>query len=148
MSNVLNYKGYTAKVEYDAAAAVLIGRVDGIDAVIDFFSMSAELIESEFKTAVDGYLNDCKVNGVPPQTPCEEANPSKKGTYYICRLDASPYNDSLLGRDMCVLRQASNLDIISDFIAELIQAGTAANDIVVMKREAFGVFVDVAFLEE
>lgn len=66
MSNVLEYKGYHAKVVYDADSKSLHGKIEGIK---DFVNFEAEIIadvEKEFHTAVDDYLALCEELGKSP----------------------------------------------------------------------------------
>ena len=60
MKNVLEYKGYHAKIEYDAESKLLRGRIEGINDYVDFEAEDASSIEKEFHSAVDDYLVFCK----------------------------------------------------------------------------------------
>lgn len=66
MKNILEYKGYYSKVEYSAEDGVLFGKIEGINDLVTFESESATEIESEFKAAVDDYLETCKAQGKIP----------------------------------------------------------------------------------
>ena len=56
MSNILKYKGFSAKIEYSAEDHVLYGKIDGIMDLVNFESRDAERIEQVFHNAVDEYL--------------------------------------------------------------------------------------------
>ena len=69
MSNILRYKGYFAKVDFDLDDKLLFGKIEGISDLITFESNSAEKIEKEFENAVDDYLVYCKEIGKKPEKP-------------------------------------------------------------------------------
>lgn len=66
MSNILEYKGYLAKIEYSAADGVLYGKIEGIKDLVNFESETAAGIEQEFHSAVDDYLALCAELGQEP----------------------------------------------------------------------------------
>ncbi len=66
MSNILEYKGYYAKIEYSAEDQVLYGKIEGINDLVNFESTSPTQIQQEFEQAVDGYLDFCKEIGKSP----------------------------------------------------------------------------------
>lgn len=65
--NVMNYKGYAARVEYSAEDEALIGRVAGIEDVIGFHADSVAALHRAFQEAVDDYLETCEKLGREPQ---------------------------------------------------------------------------------
>lgn len=67
MNNILEYKGYHARIEYDRDDACLRGKIEGIRDLITFESSDAERIESEFHEAVDDYLTFCAEVGKTPE---------------------------------------------------------------------------------
>ena len=62
----IEYKGYHAKIEYNAEEGLLRGKIDGINDLVNFESDSAEKIVEEFHLAVDDYLEFCKEVGKEP----------------------------------------------------------------------------------
>ncbi len=65
----LNYKGYFAKVEFDADDKIFTGRVVGIRDVIGFHGESVSELEAAFTQAIDDYLAACeKLGQVPNKT--------------------------------------------------------------------------------
>lgn len=66
MNNVLEYKGYMARIEYSAQDHVLYGKIEGIKDLVNFESDSADGIEKEFHCAVDDYLELCEELGQSP----------------------------------------------------------------------------------
>ena len=59
MKNYLEYKGYRTRIEFDPAAKLLHGKIEGISDLVTF--------ENEFHTAVDDYLDFCKEIGKCPE---------------------------------------------------------------------------------
>lgn len=66
MSNIIQYKGYFASVDYSVEGKVLYGKIEGINDLINFESESADQIENEFHEAVDEYLRYCESIGKKP----------------------------------------------------------------------------------
>ena len=66
-SDLLHYKGYSARPEYSAEDRVFYGTILGISDMVDFHSESAKDLEDEFHKAVDDYLDFCKEIGKEPQ---------------------------------------------------------------------------------
>lgn len=69
MSNVLEYKGYIASVEFSADDMCLFGKIEHINDLIMFDGKDAEEIESAFHEAVDSYLAFCSERGKEPNQP-------------------------------------------------------------------------------
>ena len=66
-NDLLEYKGYRARVVYDNETKSLWGEVVGITDYIDFQSDSLKTIEKEFRKAVDEYLTFCEEVGKEPE---------------------------------------------------------------------------------
>ena len=60
MKNILEYKGYHTKIEFDAETFVLRGKIEGIKDFVDFECSDVTQVEEEFHNAVDEYLEFCK----------------------------------------------------------------------------------------
>ena len=75
-SNILEYKGYLAKIEYVAEEKILYGKIEGIADLVTFESNSADTVEQEFRSAVDDYLIFCEEAG-------KEPNKAYKGSFNI-----------------------------------------------------------------
>jgi len=56
---MMEYKGYHARLEYDADDHCLVGEVVGINDTIVFSGISTEELEGAFRESVDGYLDMC-----------------------------------------------------------------------------------------
>ena len=66
---MMEYKGYTAKVEFDDAAEIFHGEVIGIKDVVTFQGKTAKELKKAFKESVDDYLSFCKERGEAPNKP-------------------------------------------------------------------------------
>ena len=67
MKNLMEYKGYHTKIEFDAESMSLRGKIEGINDYIDFEAEDISNIEKEFHAAVDDYLEFCKEVGKDPE---------------------------------------------------------------------------------
>ena len=66
MSNILEYNGYHASVEYDADDGILVGSVIGVRDTLAFHGRNnTEIIES-FHSCIDTYLEICEARGISP----------------------------------------------------------------------------------
>lgn len=65
----MEYRGYSARVEFDPDAQILHGELAGIADVITFQAESAAALEREFELAVDDYLEFCAERGRDSQKP-------------------------------------------------------------------------------
>lgn len=65
--NILEYKGYHTRVEYDAESNSLRGKIEGILDYIDFECSDLNAVEEEFHAAVDDYLDFCEEVGKTPE---------------------------------------------------------------------------------
>ena len=75
-NNVLEYKGYHTKVEFDSEDLVLRGKIEGINDLVDFECEDLKGVEKEFHEAVDDYLVFCKEVG-------KEPDKEYKGTFNV-----------------------------------------------------------------
>jgi predicted HicB family RNase H-like nuclease len=66
---MLNYKGYTGRVEYDSDAKLFHGEVLDLSDVITFQGKSVDEIERAFRESIDDYLDFCKSRGESPEKP-------------------------------------------------------------------------------
>lgn len=56
MKNLLKYKGYHTKIEFDSEDLVFRGKIEGIKDLVNFESADISTVEEEFHAAVDEYL--------------------------------------------------------------------------------------------
>jgi predicted HicB family RNase H-like nuclease len=71
--NIMNYKGYTASMEYDAVDKIIVGRIMDISDRIAFHGESVSAFEAMFHESVDGYLDACRRFGKNPEKPAIHA---------------------------------------------------------------------------
>ena len=67
--NTLNYKGYSARIEFDAEDEIFFGRLAGVSDVIGFHADSVSDLKQAFHDAVDDYVETCRKLGKAPQKP-------------------------------------------------------------------------------
>lgn len=67
--NIMNHKGYTAKIEFDERDNIFVGRVLGLHAMISFHGETVAELRSAFETAIEEFLQDCKEQGIRPEKP-------------------------------------------------------------------------------
>jgi predicted HicB family RNase H-like nuclease len=65
--NTMNYKGYTAQIEFDERDNIFVGRVLGVRTIISFHGETVIELRSEFEAAVNDYLADCVDQGLAPE---------------------------------------------------------------------------------
>jgi predicted HicB family RNase H-like nuclease len=66
---MMEYKGYTAKVEFDDEAEIFHGEVIGIKDVVTFQGKTARELKKAFRESVDDYLSFCRERGEAPNKP-------------------------------------------------------------------------------
>lgn len=69
MNNVMTYKGYNARVDYDAEDEIFFGRIAGITDGVSFHGESVAELKAAFQEAVDDYLETCRKVGKQPEKP-------------------------------------------------------------------------------
>lgn len=69
MSNVMTYKGYSARIEYDDEDGILFGQIAGIRDGVGFHADTVEGLRAAFHEAVDDYLETCAKVGKEAQKP-------------------------------------------------------------------------------
>ncbi|MEY3356796.1 MAG: type II toxin-antitoxin system HicB family antitoxin [Burkholderiaceae bacterium] len=67
--SMMNYKGFSARIEYSDEDGCFIGRVAGIQDVIGFHGQSVAKLRAAFKEAIDDYLETCARVGKQPNKP-------------------------------------------------------------------------------
>ena len=66
---MIQYKDYTAKVEFDDEADIFHGEVIGLRDVITFQGKTVDEIREAFRESVDDYLAFCAKRGEEPEKP-------------------------------------------------------------------------------
>ena len=67
--NVMTYKGYSARIEFDAEDGIFVGRIANINDVVGFHGTSVDELTAAFQEAVDDYVETCEKAGKTPEKP-------------------------------------------------------------------------------
>lgn len=67
--NMMTYRGYFARVDFDGEDEIFFGRIAGISDVIGFHGESVVDLKQAFHEAVDDYIKTCSEIGKEPQKP-------------------------------------------------------------------------------
>ncbi len=67
MKNVMHYKGYLARIDYDESDRVFSGNVLGMAENISFHGASVDELRGDFEFAIDHYLAVCREAGIKAQ---------------------------------------------------------------------------------
>ena len=67
MNNMLEYKGYHARIEFDSEDMIFVGTVFGINDSLSFHGSSVEELQNKFSTCIDNYLLMCSEIGKEPE---------------------------------------------------------------------------------
>jgi predicted HicB family RNase H-like nuclease len=67
VSDVVTYKGYQAKIAFDAEDRIFFGRVAGIEDGVGFHAESVDGLIAAFQDAVDDYISTCAKIGKRPE---------------------------------------------------------------------------------
>ncbi len=68
-ANTMTYRGYTARMDFDAEDKIIVGRVIDIDDIITFHGGSVVEFEIAFHRAIDGYVQACEKLGQAADKP-------------------------------------------------------------------------------
>ena len=63
MNNLMNYKGFTAKIEFSADDNLFVGRLIGIDDIVMFEAETVEGLNNALHEAVDFHIEVCAKTG-------------------------------------------------------------------------------------
>jgi predicted HicB family RNase H-like nuclease len=67
--NTMNYREYTARIEYSDEDGCFIGHIANITDVVGFHGDSVSQLRTAFEEAVDDYLETCEKLNREPQKP-------------------------------------------------------------------------------
>jgi predicted HicB family RNase H-like nuclease len=67
--NAMKYKGYTARMEFDAEDNILVGKVLGVEDIIVFHAESVHEFQAAFHTAIDDYIAASEKLNQKPEKP-------------------------------------------------------------------------------
>ncbi len=69
MKNIMRYRGYIARIDFDEADGVFAGSVLGLSEAISFYGASVDELRGDFMFAIDHYLMVCQEAGIDPEKP-------------------------------------------------------------------------------
>ena len=69
MQHSISHCGYAARIDYDAANRIFVGRVLGMSEQLVFHGASVDELHADFEFAVDHYLSECAKEGRSPEKP-------------------------------------------------------------------------------
>ena len=67
--NAMTYRGYAARIDYDADDRIFVGQLAGITDVAVFHGATVDELETAFRETVDHYLEVSERTGRPAQKP-------------------------------------------------------------------------------
>ncbi|KAA5604453.1 type II toxin-antitoxin system HicB family antitoxin [Roseospira marina] len=67
--STMTYKGYSARIEFDADDEIFVGHIAGIQDRVGFHADTVADLKTAFHEAVDDYLDACIKVGKAPQKP-------------------------------------------------------------------------------
>lgn len=65
--STLKYKSYAGIVSYSEEDEVFFGKVEGVNALINFEGESVKELKKAFEEAIDDYLAYCEAEGLSPE---------------------------------------------------------------------------------
>lgn len=71
MAKMLEYKGYYGSIEASPEDGCLYGKLEFINALVNYEAETVPALEAAFREAVDDYLADCAGRGHEPEIPCK-----------------------------------------------------------------------------
>ena len=81
MNNVMEYKGYWAKISYSEEDECFIGEVVGLKkSSISFEGNSVKELKKDFKKAIDYHIKICKERNEDPERQCKGSLNVRLGT--------------------------------------------------------------------
>ncbi len=67
MSNVMNYKSYSARIDYDDEDGIFTGKIAGIRDGVGFHGETVDELRAAFHEAVEDYIETCAKISKEPQ---------------------------------------------------------------------------------
>ena len=85
---LFKYKGYFGSIEASAEDECLYGKIEFINALVNYEAESVAELKKAFHEAVDDYLETCKAQGYQPEETC-------KGSFNV-RVGSDLHRDALI----------------------------------------------------
>ena len=67
--NIMKYKGYIARIEFDDEDRIFVGHLAGIKDIVGFHGTTVDELEEAFHSTVDDYIAISVETGRPAQKP-------------------------------------------------------------------------------
>ena len=67
MNNTITYNGFVGSVNYSQEDGVFYGKIEGINALVNFEGESVAELQNSFRQAVDDYVDLCHKKGIEPR---------------------------------------------------------------------------------
>jgi predicted HicB family RNase H-like nuclease len=67
MTNIMTYRDYSARIEYDDEDGIFTGQIAGIRDGVGFHGEAVDDLRAAFHEAVDDYIQTCQRLGKTPQ---------------------------------------------------------------------------------
>lgn len=81
MDNLMEYKGYWARIKYNDEDECFYGKVEGLkNALILFEGKTVKELKKDFKDAIDEHLQMCKETNTDPERQCKGSLNVRLGT--------------------------------------------------------------------
>lgn len=113
MKNILEYKSYHAKVEFDEEDMLFVGSVFGIQDSINFHGTTIQELVDSFHQSIDNYLEMCEEFGRKP-------NKEFKGSFNV-RIDQELHRKAAFAADR-------NGVTLNQFVEEAIRSAVSRSD--------------------
>lgn len=65
--NTMNYRGFTARIDFDDRDNIFVGRLVGTRDIVSFQGDTVRKLRKAFIGAVKDYIDDCEARGVSPE---------------------------------------------------------------------------------
>jgi predicted HicB family RNase H-like nuclease len=65
--NLMEYSGYSAKIEYDSELDMFRGEILGLTGGADFYGKNPKELRAEFKKSLEVFLEVCREKGIEPR---------------------------------------------------------------------------------
>lgn len=65
--NIMNYRGFTARIDFDDRDNIFVGRLVGTRDIVSFHGDTVKKLRSAFIAAVKDYISDCEAKGLSPE---------------------------------------------------------------------------------
>lgn len=105
--SVMNYRGYSARIEFDADDEIFSGRIAGIADAVSFHADTVADLRAAFREAVEDYLATCAKIG-------KEAQKPYSGTLMLC-IDPAVHAEAAIAAEL----SGKSLDQWSEEVLEL-----------------------------